>query len=398
MKQIAIFCDGSWQNFSQRNPTNVARLARATVSSGDPLQVVYYDDGVGVAQGVADHLTHVLGGAFGKGLDYKIARAYEFLCLNYEPGDRVFLFGFSRGAYTARSLAGLLRQVWILRREEAARVIEAVDLYRSRPRPNADNKLIEAWNTAVAHFFGLWCHPVGNAFTSDKPYDPADPNSLVPVDSSKCAWIQHIGVWDTVGSLGIPSGLPFADTVDEQFAFHDLSLSRFVRSARHAVSLDERRATFMPTLWTNIDALNLNAKADELTYGLRPYQQQWFPGGHGSVGGGGASPISFAPLLWIAEGAARAGLRLDKAQLQRFAGKADADADFDPEPIDLGSVALKAFGTKWREGPSNLEEISTSATLRILDTPNYRPGSLTPSTIAKVTAASERPDTTWYQP
>ena len=116
MKSIAIFCDGTWQNISQRFPTNVTRLARAVAPkgkdphTGEPIpQIVFYDDGVGVGQGVAENFTKFVGGAIGKGLDRKIAEAYEFLCLNFEPGDRIYIFGFSRGAYTARSLAGLLR-------------------------------------------------------------------------------------------------------------------------------------------------------------------------------------------------------------------------------------------------------------------------------------------------
>ena len=127
--------------------------------------MIHYEDGVGMAQGAADHLTHIRGGAFGDGLDYKIARAYEVLCLDYEPADRTFLFGFSHGAYTVRSLAGLLRQAWPLRLNDAARVTDAIDFYRSRPPADADAKLEAARAADVQHFCGLWCHPVGHAFT-----------------------------------------------------------------------------------------------------------------------------------------------------------------------------------------------------------------------------------------
>lgn len=397
MKNIAIFCDGSWQDFSQRNPTNVARLARCTESNGTVQQVIRYDDGVGVSQGVAEHLTHLLGGAFGAGLDYKIAAAYEFLCLNYEPGDQIYLFGFSRGAYTVRSLAGLLRQVWILKREEAGRVHEATDLYRARPSDKASPDQVEAWKAEVLHFHTLWCHQVDSAFTAEKPYDPHDPNSLVPGTPTSCAWIQYLGVWDTVGSLGIPSGLPFANTVDEQFAFHDTTLSRFVRSARQAVALDEKRETFVPALWDNVATLNVNAKATG-AYGARPYQQQWFPGGHGSVGGGGASPVSFAPLLWIAEGAARAGLKLDRKQIDWFAGKVDPDADFDPERLDLGSLILKAVGSKWRHGPEDLEEVSLAARMRITRERNYAPHSLNSTLISTIKGTPPPEQPVWYAP
>src|ERR1700730_9417089 len=93
-KNIAIFCDGTWQHLDQPYPTNVAILARAVRPStaGGDVQFVYYDDGVGVSQGVASAFTHLVGGMVGEGLDYKIVRAYEFLCLNYNPGDRIFIF------------------------------------------------------------------------------------------------------------------------------------------------------------------------------------------------------------------------------------------------------------------------------------------------------------------
>ncbi len=403
VKNIAIFCDGTWQNFGQPFPTNVARLARATRQSAADgrTQVIRYDDGVGVGNGTLDQLNSLVGGALGKGLDYKLARSYEFLCLNYEVGDRIFLFGFSRGAYTVRSLAGLLRQFWILRPDATGQVPGAIDLYRSRPVGKKDTPAATAaWNTSVKRFHDVWSHGVSMAFVDDKAYDPGNPESLVPADPSTCAWIQYLGVWDTVGSLGIPSKLPFADLVDEQYEFHDLELSRFVRSARHAVALDERRETFMPSLWTNVAGLNDNAHAGGLGFDRRPYQQQWFPGVHGSVGGGGASTISTPALLWIAEGAARAGLALDLAQLAGLAAKADATAALDEEKMDLGSFALKLVGAKWRTGPTDLDEISLSAKTRLKGLATYDPHSLTDDTVAKVRdPALKLPDPTiWFAP
>ena len=127
VKNLIICCDGTWQELSQRCPTNVTRLTRAlapTATRGGQTipQVIFYDDGVGVGTGVLDKTTRILGGALGHGLDRKVLEAYEFLVLNYQPGDRIYIFGFSRGAYTARSVAGLLRQVWILKRENASEI------------------------------------------------------------------------------------------------------------------------------------------------------------------------------------------------------------------------------------------------------------------------------------
>lgn len=377
MKNIAIFCDGTWQHLDQRYPTNVAKLARAVAAEaadGHP-QVVFYDDGVGVSQGVLDHTTHLLGGALGEGLDYKIASAYEFLCLNYQPGDRIFLFGFSRGAYTARSLTGLLRWAWILRREHASEIFEATNLYRTRPKKDAPPEAQTRFEAIMKDFRAQRSYPSA-AFTDTRPYDPGDPASLTPPDHA-CAWVQYVGVWDTVGSLGVPRVLPLATQVNARYGFYDTSLSRFVRSARHAVSLDERRETFEPTLWDNIATLNDNAQAAGFPYGKRPYQQTWFPGGHGAVGGGGDDGgMSLIPMLWVAEGAARAGLAFDTAELQDYAGMAHPDAKFQKDGFSLGALFTAAAGLEERAGPDLFEEVSHAACLRWARRTDYRPGSL----------------------
>jgi uncharacterized protein (DUF2235 family) len=373
MKNIAIFCDGTWQHIDQPHPTNVANLARASLSTS-PLgqtQTVYYDDGVGVGQGVLDAATHLIGGALGQGLDYKIVRAYEHLVLNYELDDRVFVFGFSRGAYTARSLVGLVRWAGILKRENAGRVFEAMSLYRSRPSKDSGPEAEQAFR-AQARAFRDQYSIHSDAFTENKAYDPNDPASLTP--GSHCSWIQYVGVWDTVGSLGIPSNFLLSDLIDEKYHFYDTSLSQFVRSARHAVSIDERRKTFEPSLWDNIDALNTNANAAGLEHTLRPYQQSWFPGGHGAVGGGEADGgISLAPMLWVAEGAARAGFGFDRTQLDHYASLAHPEAQFVKGGMNLGEYILETIGTADRQGPGSFDEASLPARMRWALVPSYRP-------------------------
>lgn len=371
MKNIGIFCDGTWQHIDQAHPTNVALLARASlpqvVVEGVPTpQVVYYDDGVGVSQGVLDEATQLLGGAFGKGLDYKIARAYEFLALNYDPGDRIFIFGFSRGAYTARSLAGLLRWLGILKRENASHALEAMVIYRTRdPKPQdaaAQQAEHDAFEAQTRPFRERYAHH-SEPFTRESPYRPGQPSSLTP--AGDCSWVQYVGVFDTVGSLGVPNNIPFADVIDKKYRFYDTNLSAFVRSARHAVSIDERRKTFAPTLWDNIAPLNANADADGLTYEFRPYQQRWFPGGHGAVGGGGADGgLSLPALLWIAEGACRAGYGFDPAAIDRYLREARPDAPFARQGLDLGEFVLELDGVADRAGPDLFDEVSLAARLR----------------------------------
>ena len=372
MKNIAIFCDGTWQHLSQRHPTNIALMARSILpqAPGGTPQTVYYDDGVGVGDGVLNHATHILGGALGSGLEHKILRAYEILSLNYQPGDRIFIFGFSRGAYTARSLAGLLRWLWIPKRENVGQVEEALRIYRTRPRRDEPQWKENIFQDSAGRFRDDYCHP-GDTFLENQDYHPQEPASLKPkIDK---AWIAYVGVLDTVGALGLPYAAPLAGLVNTAFSFHDASLSKMVRSARHAVSIDERRDTFPPTLWDNISAQNRNAGAQDLPADQRPYQQHWFPGHHGAIGGGGEDGgLSLAPMLWVAQGAARAGLAFDQRLMKAFAAAADCTA-YVPDPAhNLGSLPQEVWGMSDRAGPDNVEDLSLAARLRWIKRPDYR--------------------------
>jgi uncharacterized protein (DUF2235 family) len=379
MKNIALFCDGTWQSLDQSVPTNVARLARAVApqTKGVPgvapgTQFVYYDDGVGVGQGILNKATQLIGGGLGEGLEEKILHAYEFLCLNYSPGDRIFIFGFSRGAYTARSLAGLLRKCWILRRENVSDSDMALGYYR--------NPELKVDAPEVKEFRQSRCH-AAEAFTGERGTDPiAVANGLAPARANKANddqyWghVQYVGVWDTVGALGIPKTIPFAPDFNARYRFHDTSLSRFVLSARHAVSIDERRTAFSPTLWDNIDTLNTNAGADGLPYESRPYQQSWFPGRHSGVGGGeDDGGLSIMPLLWIAEGAAAAGLEFNPDALN-LPPPGNCCAPFVKPKATLASLAIRMIGGEAdRKGPGTLIEISEAARTRWNSLPEYRP-------------------------
>lgn len=371
VKNLIICCDGTWQELSQRFPTNVTRLTRAlapTATRGGQTipQVIFYDDGVGVGTGVLDKTTRILGGALGHGLDRKVLEAYEFLVLNYQPGDRIYIFGFSRGAYTARSVAGLLRQVWILKRENASEIERAIAMYRDHDKDAVETQ----------RFRRNFCH-VGEPALETREFDANAPARTVTKAVDQTGWIQFLGVWDTVGSLGIPRGLPFSEQINGKYEFHDTTLSRFVWNARHAVAIDERRETFTPTLWTNIDRLNTNADADAVPYEQRPYQQTWFPGGHGAVGGGESDGgISLAPLLWMMDGALKAGLAFDAEQLADFTGAADPTAPLRTSDRNVGSIVLGLVGSKDRNGPTRLDEVSDAARKRWKNVPAYRPKAL----------------------
>src|SRR5262245_52407990 len=142
-KKLIVCCDGTWNRADQEKngepcPTNVVRIAyRIAKRDGDVPQIVYYDQGVGTGNKV-DHYT---GGAFGEGLEDNIYDSYRFLVGNYEPGDELFLFGFSRGAFTARSLAGMIRKCGILRREFVRQYKKAVELYQGDALPDSAEPL-----------------------------------------------------------------------------------------------------------------------------------------------------------------------------------------------------------------------------------------------------------------
>ncbi|MDP6822105.1 MAG: DUF2235 domain-containing protein [Dehalococcoidia bacterium] len=266
-RRIVICCDGTWNTPDRSNPTNVVKLARSItpVSSDGTSQIVFYDLGVGTGP----WLDRYTGGALGMGLVKNIEDAYRFLIHNYEPGDDVFLFGFSRGAYTARSLAGLIRNVGLLHKTQVDEFQNAFALYR---RKDAGPESSEA-----------------RAFRNRHARE---------ID------IHFVGVWDTVGALGIPLG-GLRWLTRRKHGFHDVELSRGVKNGFHALAIDEKRGSFKPSLWM--------AKKKE----GQVVEQVWFAGAHSDVGGGyyraGLSDMAFD---WMKEKAEGCGLAFDEEYVE----------------------------------------------------------------------------------
>lgn len=236
MKRIVICADGTWQSPESPHPTHVMRLARGIAPEGKSAvkQVVFYDWGIGSE---ADRIN---GGMTGAGIDKNIMDCYRFIVHNYDQGDQLYFFGFSRGAYTVRSLAGLIRNCGILRREFAGSIPAAYELYRQRSAASAP------FNKKARQF--------------RQDYAVADRTA-----------IRFIGVWDTVGALGIPA--PFLGTLgSERYLFHDTEPSSIIRHARHAVAIDENRLDFEPSLWSKKEEVDI--------------KQVWFAGVHTDIGGG----------------------------------------------------------------------------------------------------------------
>jgi uncharacterized protein (DUF2235 family) len=204
--------------------------------------------------------------------------------------------------------------------------------------------------------------------------------------------VTYLGIWDTVGGLGIPARFAWSSLVDKKYEFHDTRLSGFVRSARHAVAIDERRKDFQPTLWTNMTELNAQAgtavEADDACY-----QQKWFPGTHSSVGGGGERRgLSDQALDWVLDGARHMGLELDAGEHSRIFELAPSYAEFleNAEKPGLFYRAMNFFAAADRRpGPTQLFEVSMSARRRWLERgENLRDGKpYRPPTLAAVSAA-----------
>ncbi len=287
-KRIVICADGTWNDPEDAHPTNVLRVARAVrpVCSDGRKQVVFYDWGVG------SYYASVRGGAAGLGIMKNIQDAYRFIVQNYQPGDEIFLFGFSRGAYTVRCLCGMLNNCGVLTRKNAQLIPEAFEFYKSSKAKPGSRKASD-WRRKFS-------------------YGPGRGS------------VEFIGVWDTVGALGVPTRvLAF---MDERDLFFDHDIGSNVRVARHAVSIDERRADFKPTLWGEKEAVDI--------------RQVWFSGVHADVGGGYGPDkkgklLSDIPLAWMADQASAAGLQLETHLVRKNA-------------LDAGAAKHRSYKSYWK--------------------------------------------------
>ena len=349
MKNVAIFCDGTWNSADAAELTNVALIHQAALkvtADGVPQARTYFP-GIGTPSKKAGWLETQIdkytGGAFGWGMDARLQAAYRLIAERYEPGDRLFLFGFSRGAYMARSLAGMIRNCGLPTKETADRIPEAMEMYRSRApgsHPDAPGPL--RFRAAFSPRFAT-----------------SETDKLVRRGDVAMVAVDYLGVWDTVGALGVPNQFRGLSAVfNHKYRFHDLRLTSMVKAARHAVAIDERRKPFAPTLWENLSDLNLRDGG-----GDSPYRQEWFPGTHGGVGGGGPiRGLSHAALLWVLEGAEAAGMGFDPERIARFRAGVAMDAPVDNQTVQPGFLTQLFRGAgEDRDPPPALGAISAVA-------------------------------------
>lgn len=286
MKRLVLCCDGTWNSPVNASVSNIEKIARSVWSGIGPdgvQQMVFSVEGVGAQGYLVDRL---LGGAFGYGLSRNVLSGYRHLALNYEPGDEIYVFGFSRGAYTARSVVGMIGLVGLLTPD--ALVADQLDDAERRYRDHGPERADRAADFKARH-----CYPA------------------VP--------ITFLGVFDTVGALGVP-GL-----TRRRSRFHDVRLSDAVQCARQALAIDERRITYEPCLWDVPVAVR------------RPggVKQVWFTGAHSDVGGGApARALSDMALRWMVGEATACGLTFHEDRLlAQLSDEDDLVCRFRPGPF-----------------------------------------------------------------
>jgi uncharacterized protein (DUF2235 family) len=278
MKRIIVCADGTWNdqdqidpNTGKRRPTNVTKLTRAIIPrAADGIeQVVYYHDGVGTG----DILDRFTGGAFGDGIEINVRDLYRFLVYNFNAGDEIYLFGFSRGAFTVRTLAGFMNRVGLVQKDDDYFVPDLYACYEQSKGPGTPE-----WD-AIFRFIK---------------------------DPRPCPPIRFIGVWDTVGALGAPGFLGQLLNRNK-YQYHDVDLNPWIQNAFHALAIDERRKPFQPNLWSKPAGWS------------GQLEQAWFAGVHSNVGGG-YSPDGLAneALHWMVEKAEHLGLEVDRPYLLYF--------------------------------------------------------------------------------
>lgn len=376
-KNIIICSDGTGNTGIKDRGTNVFKLFEAVDLNGhrtdpqlDP-QVALYDDGVGT-QGFLP--LKLLGGAFGFGLARNVRKLYMELVRIYDPGDRIYLFGFSRGAFTARTLAGMIIHCGVLDRQklhtsDALRdmVKEAYRTYRRRYR---------TWLQQLFHNALL---KAGQRELDDDILRKFRQHHSVDYDVR----IRFIGVWDTVDAVGGPFYTSdLLNALIFRFKFPDQRLHRNVEYACHALAIDEARAAFKPRLWEQDD---------------ERIQQVWFAGVHSNVGGGYPKQgMSLVALDWMLRWAERNELRVLASARQDYDEHANVDDKlYDSRaglgvfyrwrPRDIGKICAEqhagrpavvhlSVAERIAHGTDGYNPGSLPDNLELVYTPSYRSG------------------------
>jgi uncharacterized protein (DUF2235 family) len=335
VKRLIVCCDGTWNRPDQVQngvvcASNVTKIARCISPTDDQgiVQLVFYDKGVGTGR-----FDRLRGGAFGWGIKKKILDVYKFLIINYDQGDELFFLGFSRGAYTVRSTFGLIRNSGLLARDYAYKVEDAYALYRRRDSAS---------------------HPDAVESELFRRTYSAEPRA------------KFIGVWDTVGALGLPVG-GLLQFINKRWSFHDMTLSSWVDNAFQALAIDEHRKPFQPSVWEQSSTANGQV-----------LEQVWFAGVHSNIGGSYPDAgLSDLTLLWMAEKAESCGLKIDRNSMSSINN---------PRPNAFGEIynsqtvwyEITGLGDFVRPMGKGTGETAASSAVKRFNAPrsNYRPKNL----------------------
>jgi len=286
-KNIIVCCDGTGNEYGSTN-TNVVKLFGVLDLTDDTKQIGFYDPGVGTAPRpgavtwIRKKLSMTMGLVFGAGINRNIHDAYAYLMESYRPGDRVYLFGFSRGAYTVRALTGMLHMYGLLHPGNSNLIPYVIKMYRK--------KRLETEDFDVARgFLGTY--------------------------SRKCE-PHFVGLWDTVKSVGLWDVLKFGRGTRLAYTFRMPDMI----FGRHAVAIDEKRSRFRTNRWKRENG--------------EEYQQVWFAGVHSDVGGGyKEAGLSDIALRWMLDGAVQRELLVDSAKHEAIVGDVTEDAHNSLLPI-----------------------------------------------------------------
>ena len=370
-KNIVICSDGTGNSTIKGRGTNVFKMFESIDLNGhrfdpdlDP-QVSIDDDGVGTEDFKP---LKILGGVTGWGLSRNVKQLYKELCRIYDPGDKIFLFGFSRGAFTVRTLAGIITKCGIIdaRKQSTASafgrcVNGAYKAYRSCYRTLVMSLIFgEPGSDAAVNFKAKFCH-------------------------RQLPEIHFIGVWDTVDAVGLPFHISdIINTVVYRFKFPNQRLSEHVQHAYHALAIDDERHSFYPLLWDqSIPSENKNQKIEQV----------WFAGAHSNVGGGYPKQgMSLVPLDWLMERAKAANLRFIAEEREYYRDHANVDDKlYDPraglgvfyrwKPRDIAAICQK-------------NDVTPTLHLTVLErvahgTEDYSPGNLPANATVVITATGD---------
>ncbi len=303
-KNIVICCDGTGNEYRASENTNVVKLVRALDRRDRTKQIIYYDPGVGTmsAPGVqtplAKGMTKLLGLVFGYGMTKNISDAYLYLMNHYEPDDRVFLFGFSRGAYTVRALAGMLHMCGLLEKGSDNLVPYAIKVYKER---NIRKSKLAQGKLRWLLFLPLAIYMIYKWSAKDTEPYWARAGGFKKTFSSKCE-PHFLGVWDTVKSVG---------WLRRRVVLPYTAKHPQLKYGRHAVSIDEKRSQYKPNLWGYENVIDPENGRD--------IQQVWFPGVHSDIGGSyDDSGLSDITLRWMIDGAIKYGLLIDAKEYNKL--------------------------------------------------------------------------------